>query len=302
MCTGSDGGGSIRIPASFCGCYGIKPSAGRIPIANDAYPHWSTHSTLGPLTMTVRDAARYLDCAAGPHANDLISLDAAPANYERALDGPPPRLRRLAWSRDLGYAAVDPSVADIAEAAARALAAALGAELVEAHPGFDDPMPTWYAIGAPGDAAYVDTMTPAQRALLEPGFAAFAESARAITGVQYTAALAARHTLNRLMTAFFAEYDLLLTPTVSASPFVAEGPPPPVIGGREVGPAGFIPFTYPFNITGHPAASLPAGLDSAGMPVGLQVVGPRFNDLLVLQASAAFEAARPWPLTAPPRP
>jgi aspartyl-tRNA(Asn)/glutamyl-tRNA(Gln) amidotransferase subunit A len=295
IATGSDGGGSVRIPASFCGIYGLKPSAGRIPLAGDTYPHWSTHSHCGPLARTVRDAARYLDIAAGPHPNDLHSLDAPGGHYEADLNGPPLRLRRVAWSPDLGYAAVDASVARVAGAAARRLADALGAELVDAHPAFDDPMATWLRLAAPGDAALIDSMTPAQRELLEPGFIRFAESARGITAVAYAQALAERHLLNRVMTLFFEEYDLLLTPTVSAPPFRAEGPPPTAIGGRDVGPAGFIPFTYPFNVTGHPAASAPAGLDETGMPVGLQIVGPRFGDSLVLRASALFEAVAPWP-------
>jgi aspartyl-tRNA(Asn)/glutamyl-tRNA(Gln) amidotransferase subunit A len=299
LCTASDGGGSIRIPASFCGCYGIKPNAGRIAVANDTYPHWSTHGTQGPVSRCVRDAARYLDVAAGPHVNDLNSLDAPAGIYEAAVLSGAPRMRRVAWSRDLGYAAVDPEVAEIAEKAARRLAAALGAELVEAHPGFDEPMPTWWTIGAPGDAHFIDTLTPNQRELLEPGFRTFAEAARGVTGVEYAKALADRHLLNRVVNLFFESHDLLLTPVVAAPPFVAEGPPPTVIGGREVGPAGFIPFTYPFNITGHPAASVPAGRDRMGMPVGLQIVGPRFSETAVLRASAAYEALTPWEWPAP---
>jgi aspartyl-tRNA(Asn)/glutamyl-tRNA(Gln) amidotransferase subunit A len=107
-------------------------------------------------------------------------------------------------------------------------------------------------------------------------------------------ALEQRHQVNRTMTAFFGQYDLLLTPTTATTAFVAEGPPPSSIAGRSVGPAGFIPFTYPFNFTGHPAASLPAGLSANGLPIGLQAVAPRYADGLLLQVSAAFEAARPW--------
>jgi aspartyl-tRNA(Asn)/glutamyl-tRNA(Gln) amidotransferase subunit A len=293
VCSGSDGGGSIRIPAAFCGCYGIKPSAGRIPLAGDTYPHWATHSTLGPLTRTVRDAGRYLDVAAGAHPNDLNSLDSEFRGYEAAVLAEPPRLRRIAWSEDLGYAAVDPEVARVARAAAEALAKAVGAELVDANPGFDNPIVAWLNLGAPGDAHFVDEMTEAQRALLEHGFVAFSEIGRQVSGVQMADALQVRHRINRQMTAFFETYDALLTPTCADVPFIAEGPPPSSIGGKPVGPAGFIPFTYPFNLTGHPAASLPAGL-ARGLPVGLQVVGPRYQDAFVLAVSAAFESARPW--------
>ncbi|MFN0096874.1 MAG: amidase [Dehalococcoidia bacterium] len=294
LATSSDGGGSIRIPAAFCGIYGLKPTNGRIPYGDATYPHWATHGTRGPVSRDVRDAARYLDVVAGPHPGDLHALDAPAGGYEAAVLRGAPRVRRVAWSRDLGYAAVDPEVQAVARAGAEVLAAAVGAELVEANPGFDNPMPTWFTLGAPGDVAMVARLSDAQRALLEPGFLRFVEGAKGITAAQYAEALQERHILNILMKDFFEEYDLLLTPTVAAKPFVAEGPPPTVIGGREAGAGGFIPFTFPFNVTGHPGASLPAGFDSGGMPVGLQVVGPRFADGLVLQVSAAFEAAAPW--------
>ncbi len=294
LCTGSDGGGSIRIPSALSGCYGIKPSAGRVPRAAEHAPTWGSHTVLGPLSRTVRDAGRYLDVAAGPHPNDLDSLDSDLGGYEAAVLAPPPRLRRVAWSPGLGFGAVDPEVRRVAAAAARALADALGAELVEADPGFPDPMAAWYDIAVPGDMRLIDAMTPEQRDVLDPGFRAFAEGARSITGVQVANALEVRHQVNRRLTAFFEEHDLLLTPTVAVTAFPKEGPPPSVIDGEPVTGAAFIPCTPVFNLTGHPAASLPAGLAPNGLPVGLQVVGPRWADRLVLAASAAFETARPW--------
>lgn len=294
LCTASDGGGSIRIPSAFSGCYGIKPSCGRIPRAGEHAPGWGTHSTLGPVARTVRDAARYLDCTVGPHPNDLDSLDGPVGVYEAAARREPPQLRRVAWSADFGYAAVEPEVRRLAEAAARRLAEALGAELVEANPGFSDPLPTWYTIAAAGDVVIVDRMTADQRSVLERGFVAFAEQARALTAAQLCTALDERHQLNRLMTNFFTQYELLLTPTVACTAFPKAGPPPAEIDGRAVSPAGYLPFTPAFNVTGHPAASLPAGLASNGLPVGLQVVAPRHHDELLLSVSAAFEAAAPW--------
>jgi len=294
LCSASDGGGSIRIPASFTGCYGIKPSAHRIPRAAAHAPTWGSFSTLGPMARTVRDAARYLDVASGPHPNDLEVLDSTGHNFEAAATGPAPRLRRIAFSADLGYAVVDPEVIAMTRAAAAVLAASVGAELVEAGPGFADPLQPWITIAASGDTRLVDSMTPEQRALLEPGFARFAELGRSISAVQVAEALEARHLTNRTMTAFFEEYDLLLTPTTATTPFIAEGPPPTTIGGKPASPAGFIPFTYPFNFTGHPAASLPAGLAANGLPVGLQAVAPRHADAFLLGVSAAFERAQPW--------
>ncbi len=137
-------------------------------------------------------------------------------------------------------------------------------------------------------------MSERERELLEPGFRRFAELGRQITAVDIANALEERHQANRKMTAFFETYDLLLTPTTATTPFIAEGPPPGTIAGKPVTGAGFIPFTYPFNFTGHPAASLPAGNAKNDLPVGLQVIGPRYGDALVLSASAAFERVCPW--------
>lgn len=294
LCSASDGGGSIRIPASFTGCYGIKPSAHRIPRAGAHAPTWGSFSTLGPMARTVRDSARYLDVTAGPHPNDLEVLDSRGHNFEAAVLGPTPRLRRIGFSSDLGYATVEPEVINMVRRSALKLAEVTGAELVEQGPGFADPIAAWITIAASGDTRLVDSMTPEERSLLEPGFARFAEVGRGITAVQVAESLEERHQVNRLMTAFFEECDLLVTPTTATWPFIAEGPPPTTIAGNEVGGAGFIPFTYPFNFTGHPAASLPAGLASNGLPVGMQIVAPRLADTLLLQVSAAFEAASPW--------
>lgn len=295
LATASDGGGSIRIPAAMCGIYGIKPSAGRIPRADLHASHWGTHSTRGPVSRNVRDAGLYLDAVAGPHPNDLDSLDGPVGIYELAAMTAPPKLRCIAWSKDLGFAAVDEQVQAVALEAARAMAEALGVELVEADPGIGDTVATWYTLAATGDAAMLDTMTQAERDLVQPGFIAFAEQARAITGVQIAEAQQARHTMNRALTAFFDRFDLLLTPTCAALPFPKAGPSPAVIGGKQVGPGGVVPFTSPFNTTGHPAASIPAGMSREGLPVGLQIVAPRHQDALLLSVSAAYERARPWP-------
>jgi aspartyl-tRNA(Asn)/glutamyl-tRNA(Gln) amidotransferase subunit A len=294
LCTASDGGGSIRIPSAFAGAFGFKPTAGRIPRAGEHAPTWGTHSVLGPISRTVRDAGRYLDCTVGPHPNDLDSLDGAVGVYEDAVLAEPPPLRRIGWSADWGYAAVEPEVRRVAHEAAKALASALGAELVDANPGFEDPMATWYTIAAAGDIVLIDRLTQEQQTLLEPGFVRFADQARTLLAVQMSNALDARHVLNRQMTAYFEDYDLLLSPTVACTAFPKAGPPPREIDGRSVTPAGYLPFTPPFNVTGHPAASAPAGLAANGLPVGLQIVAPRFKDTLLLSVCAAFEKARPW--------
>ena len=225
----------------------------------------------------------------------MESLDAPTGHYEAATIGPAPRLRRIAWSTDLGFARVEPEVRKIIEESARALAAAVGAELVEAHPSTGHPGMVWFTAAAAGDANFVDGLTEVQRALIDPGFLEFSELGRQLTGVNIAAALDGRHQINRKMTAFFEQYDLLLAPVCAALPFAKAGPPPTVIDGQDMGPTGFFPFTSLANVTGHPAASVPAGLSASGLPVGMQIIGPRLADVLVLQASAAYESARPWP-------
>jgi len=214
--------------------------------------------------------------------------------YEQAAMSEPPRLRQIGWSADWGYAAVEPEVRRLAFEAAQSLAEALNVELVEAHPGFADPMQTWYVLAAAGDVVLVDRLTPEQRALLEPGFVAFVEQARSLTAAQMCAALDERHQLNRRLTGYFEEFDLLLTPTVACTAFAKEGPPPKTIEGKAANPASYLPFTPPFNVTGHPAASVPSGLANDGLPVGLQIVAPRHADTFLLSVCSVYEQARPW--------
>ncbi len=294
MGTGSDGGGSIRLPAAFAGCYGIKPTVGRIPRGGPEESHWAFLSHRGPLTRTVRDAARWLDVAAGPHQEDTMALDAPSGHYEATLDKPL-RLNRIAWSEDLGYAAVEPEVAKLAREAAATLAEATGAELVDANPGFVQPLEAWMTIAASGDAAMHELWTDEMKALADPEYLRLGQYGANLRAVDYANAIQERHQVNLVMTRFFDQYDLLLTPTSPVTAFPAEGPTPDRIAGQEAAVAAIIAFTHPFNLTGHPGASVPAGLASDGLPVGLQIVAPKFADALVLQASAAFESARPFP-------
>jgi aspartyl-tRNA(Asn)/glutamyl-tRNA(Gln) amidotransferase subunit A len=144
-------------------------------------------------------------------------------------------------------------------------------------------------------------VTPEQRKEFEHGFVQFAELGRQVSGLDIARALEVRHQVNRTVTAFFEDYSLLLTPTTAATAFGIEAGPPTSIAGREVGPAGFLPFTYPFNFTGHPAASVPAGFAPDGMPVGLQIVAPHFAEKLLLAVSATYEANRPFRFPPAPR-
>jgi aspartyl-tRNA(Asn)/glutamyl-tRNA(Gln) amidotransferase subunit A len=298
LALGTDDGGSIRIPASFCGIYGLKPSFGRVP-RGAGFPGWETLSHTGPMTRTVRDAALVLDALAGPDDRDRFSLpaDAGPS-YLESCEGGLAGLS-VAWSADLGHAIVDPEVAEICAKAAEDFEA-LGCHVEVVTPGWDDPEEIFRAI-APAEifSAWGDRLEEgADR--LDRSLVALLKYGEGITARQYLAATARRQEFWTEVQRFLARFDLLLTPTVAVPAFPVARPAVKEIDGRPVSPLGWIPFCFPFNLTGQPAASVPVGFTSAGLPVGLQIVGRRFADRTVLAASAAFEAAHPWVARRPP--
>jgi aspartyl-tRNA(Asn)/glutamyl-tRNA(Gln) amidotransferase subunit A len=298
LALGTDDGGSIRIPASFCGIYGLKPSFGRVP-RGASFPGWETLSHTGPMTRTVRDAALVLDALAGPDDRDRFSLpaDAGPS-YLQSCEGGLAGLS-VAWSADLGHAIVDPEVAEICARAAEDFEA-LGCHVEVVTPGWDDPEEIFRAI-APAEiySAWGDRLEEGADQL-DRSLVALLKYGEGITARQYLAATARRQEFWTEVQRFLARFDLLLTPTVAVPAFPVARPAVKEIDGRPVSPLGWIPFCFPFNLTGQPAASVPVGFTSAGLPVGLQIVGRRFADRTVLAASAAFEAAHPWAARRPP--
>ncbi len=296
LAVGTDGGGSIRIPSSFCGVYGLKPSFGRVPV----YPASAAEalSHIGPITRTVRDAALMLDVLAGPDERDRNSLPADGGSYLRALDGDLRGLR-VAWSPTLGYAAVDPEVRAIAEAAARRFAD-LGCEVEETDPGFADPHAAWLTLFYGGIGTRLEGHLPEWRDRIDPGLLKIVENARGLTAFQFVQALFDRAAFWDTARRFFGRYDLLLTPSIAVPPFELGIVGPSEVAGQPIGPMGWTPFTYPFNLTGQPAASVPCGWTAESLPVGLQIVGRRYAEATVLRASAAFEAACPWADRRPP--
>lgn len=287
---GTDGAGSVRIPAAFCGVFGIKPSAGVIP----AYPisPIESMSHVGVLATTVADAADMLDVVAGPDPRDRFSLPDTGSDYASAVTGPIGELR-VAWSPDLGYAAVEPEVRELTAAAAVTFES-LGCHISEVVPGWDDPYPFLDAIWSAGNAARHLQDLEQVRHLIDPGRLEIIESAMRITGPELAAAHAAKSTFAETVRQFMAGYDLLLTPTLPLTAFAAGADQPGQVAGRPTEYLSWTPFTYPFNITGLPAASVPCGM-SGGLPVGLQIVGGWRQDALVMRAAAAFEEAAPWP-------
>lgn len=292
LALGTDGAGSIRIPAAFCGIVGLKQQLWRVP----TYPA-STVETVahtGPMTRTVRDAALLLNVIAGPDERDRLSLPATDTDWLAACEGEIRGLR-VAWSPDLGYARVDPEVAAITERAARRFAADLGCNVEVAHPGFTEPGRAARIIFYGGVAANFADLSPERRELLDPGLRrAIAEETEGLTAIDYIKANSVRQGLWDTLQRFFADYDLLLTPTIAVPPFRAGTEGPTEVDGRAVERFGWTPFTYPFNLSGNPALTIPAGFTAAGLPVGLQIVGRRYDEAAVLRAGACFEAVQPW--------
>lgn len=292
LALGTDGAGSIRIPAAFCGVVGLKAQLWRVPI----YPP-STLETLsytGPMARTVRDTALLLQVIAGHDARDRLSLPDTGVDWQAACEGGVRGLR-VAWSPDLGYAAVEPEVRAIAEAAARCFAGDLGCDLEEASPGFASPGDAERLLFYTGIAVNMAGLDPERRALLDPELArAIEEEVEGRSALDYALACGTRQAVWEACRPFFQHYDLLLTPALAVLPFAVGEEGPRVVAGRPVGRFDWTPFTYPFNLTGQPALVLPAGWSAGGLPVGLQIVGRLHDEVTVLRAGAAFEAAQPW--------
>jgi aspartyl-tRNA(Asn)/glutamyl-tRNA(Gln) amidotransferase subunit A len=290
IAVGTDGGGSIRIPSSFAGCFGLKPSFGRVPMYPPSPNEPIAHT--GPMTNYVRDAALTMNVIAGPDDRDRNSLPASDVDYLAACEGDLRGLR-VAWSPDLGYASVEPEVLRAAEAAAHRFGG-LGCELEAADLSWPNPLETWNSFFYGGIVGLVGDRFAEVRDLLDPGLAAIVEQCLHHRLLDYVKAQFARNAFWDTVRSFFERYDLLLTPTMPLGAFEIMRNTPSRVAGRLVEGLGWSFFTYPFNLTGQPAASLPCGFTADGLPIGLQIVGRRHADASVLRASAAFEAAAPW--------
>jgi aspartyl-tRNA(Asn)/glutamyl-tRNA(Gln) amidotransferase subunit A len=296
LAIGTDGGGSIRKPAAWCGIYGLKPSYGRVPVA----PHgaaWSL-SHAGPMTRTVRDAALMLRVCAGQDERDPYSLPGRPIDYVRALGGSLRGLR-IAYSDTLGFApAVDPEIRDATARSARELRKA-GCRVDTVDPRWPSPYEAWRTIFLGGIGARLRGALD-RRDEIDPALLPVVEEALAYPPTKYVEACFARNAWWAHPRALFEKYDALLTPTVACPPLRVGELYASEIGGIKVGrDAGSI-FTFAFNLTGQPAASVPCGFTRAGLPIGLQVVGRRFDDVTVLRVSAALEALHDWAAARPP--
>lgn len=285
---GTDGGGSVRIPASFCGIAGFKPTYGRVPISPSS--PFGALSHAGPLAWSVDDIALAMDVLTLPDPRDPTALAPPVGSYREAVRRDVRGLV-VAFSPNLGYVDVDPEVAEVVAAAVTALDDA-GLHVETADPGFSEPFDAFDVLWSARAARWLDTLAPANTDELDPGLAALCERGKKLSASDYLAANDSRTDLGVAMGVFHSRYDLLLTPAVPIAPFEA---------GRDVPEGGayaewprWAPFSYPFNLTQQPAAVVPAGSTSDGRPVGLQIVGPRHSDDLVLAVCRILEAFRPW--------
>lgn len=295
LAAGNDGGGSIRIPAHLCGVFGLKPQFGRVP----SYPHvfhgGETTNHEGPMSRTVADAALMLDVMAGPDERDRFSLPRPPASFLESINGGVKGLK-VAYTTDLAVPAVEREVLEITARAARVFEE-LGCEVVEDDPGIPDlTQDLVTAMILETATAHEDHLDEAKEKLF-PLYLPFLELPAAFSSTDYVRALFHRDDLWQRLWPFFQKYDLLITPAAACVAFdLKEGGTmgPETVDGVEASPTTLAGFTIPFNYTGQPAASIPCGFTSAGLPVGLQIVGRRFDEPTVLRAAAAFEEARPW--------
>lgn len=281
----TDGGGSTRLPAAHSGVFGFKPSFGRVPVYPASQNGTLFHVT--PLTRTVRDAALLLDVIGGPDPRDWHALPPPGLHWRDGLDGGLKGLR-IAFSLTLGYAEVGPEVAATVAAAVRVFAD-LGATVDAVDPGIDDPLPIFQTFWFAGAAKLLAGLPPERRPLTEAGLQEVAAQGARLDAVSYLQAVDRREALGRHFNRFHRDWDLLITPT-TAHPASAIDASPEDLRVRPIRS----PFTYPFNLTQQPAASIPAGLTASGLPVGLQIIGAKYADALVLRAARAFEQARPF--------
>lgn len=292
LAEGTDGGGSIRIPASCCGVYGLKPSVGRVP--HTLLPNrFLLAAHTGPITRTVADAALMMDVIAGPDERDPISLPAQNESYlavlNRGIGG-----ARIAFSVDLGFAVVHPEIAEITRNATQAFSE-IGAQLEEVRLDCGNPEPAmwvmWQSLYSTiADLVDIDKWAPQ----MTPHLVEIIREGCRRTAREYLGALAAASAFYDRLRIVFATYEFIVSPVLACEPFQIGIEGPTEINGKPCHPIVGWLLTYPFNMTGHPACSIPCGFTRSGLPVGLQIIARRHQDAALLRASAAFESARPW--------
>ena len=293
LTVGTDAGGSIRIPSCLCGVYGLKPSFGRVPTYPYVILHSRTINHYGPLVRYVEDAALVLDVMKGPDDNDRLSLPEQNISYLESIDNKPNKLK-IGYSLDLGYAKVlDP---DVEKSVLNSIdkfeqfgwtTEHVKIKIRKAEMAFY----TLYTV----DFGYdLKPKFKEWKDRIDPDLLRLAEGGLGYSGIDVMRAMDQRRKIYDTVNKFFKEFDILITPTTAIPAFELGIMYPPVINGKNVSPTGWQPFTLPFNLTGHPAGTVPCGWSSEGLPIGMQIVGKRFDELTVLQVSKAFQNIAPW--------
>jgi len=288
LATGSDGGGSIRIPSACCGLSGMKPSLGRVPGGGQRPPGWPDLSTNGPMARRIADVARALDVTVSPDPTDLRALPRPEASWLAAIEDPHVPVR-VAYAPTLGYATVDTEVAEVCARAVSVLES-LGADVVVVDSVFDaDPVRDFLTFTG---ACTLRTLRPFRDHPrwdeVDPMLRHLTDAAQATTAEQLLLVIDRFHAMNLRLVELFRTARILVTPTCSGvAPFAGDFNS--TVNGETT--ANWIQFTYPFNMTRSPAATVHAGTSSGGLPIGLQLVGPQHGDLVVLRTAAALEAA-----------
>jgi len=297
---GSDGGGSIRIPSSFCGLHGIKASFGRVPL----YPEhrdpelpgtnaWESVEHVGPMGRTVQDTAHLLDVLAGPHHMDRHSLPDDGSDYVGAAETTDISGFDVAYSEDFGFTAVDPTVREIVSNAVTIFEDELGCTVTRADPGFPDPEEAFTAtVASSTDLKELRKELHDHKSDMEPVLVDVLETEW--TAMDFTEAYKTRQKVNNKMRKFMEDYDILLTPTLAVPPFDVNIPGRETIEGRDIDIFHWLKFCFTINLTGQPAATIPAGWTDDGLPIGLQIVGNHLDDETVIEASSAYQEANPW--------
>jgi len=301
LAQGSDLGGSLRIPAAFCGVVGLRPSPGLVPI-HPTDVAWDAYAVQGPMARTVGDLALMLAAIAGPDARSPISYPIDVRTFTAAVQRPSVKGLRVAWSADLGVTPVDAEIAQIC-VAATGVFRRLGARVDTGHPDFDGVVEVINASrGLRMVAAHEDRL-PKWRDVMQINLVGNVDAGLRLTASDIARAEKHRTELWRRVRAFLHRYDVILTPTAPIPPFPVEVTHPTEINGRPM--ANYIQWgllTYAFTVVGVPAMSVPCGFTSAGLPVGLQITGRWRDEVTVLRVAAAFEAAAPWADRRPPEP
>jgi len=285
---GGDGAGSIRIPAAFCGVYGFKANYGRVPVYPQLAPGTLTH--LGPVTRTVADAALMLTVISEMDTRDWLALPYQREDYRIGLEEGIRNLR-IGFSKNFGYVEVDPEIAALVEKAATVFED-LGAVVEETDPGFDNPRHAFDVYYYSLFSFMLEAMSDEERGLLDPGLVEIADEGKKFSVQDLMNAEMTRAAIAYQMDRFHQTYDLLISPQVPLAAFEVGVDCPRDSGMKRW--LDWTPFTYPFNFTGQPAASVPCGFNHEGLPIAIQIVGPRFSEPLVLRASRAYESVHPF--------